>query len=562
MISIPQSSGGEVRFSERLFSGMIGRAKIGHQRSAILVCLLSASASLLSQDIPPQEGNPRDTAGAQMIVTEPHGSATTAGLSGAALSRAHCQGCHRYPEPALIDRETWRKGTLPYMSAWLGVGKFDLSRRADAHIIEESRVFPERPVLSLEHWQLINRHYLENAPATPLPQPPHLRTRLPLPGFTARPFFLRSELSRTSVLKIDPARRALWIGDANAHTLERANAAGRIEQRFTLPSDPVRVRFRGPDLYLTLIGRILPSDELAGSVGWFSPEAGRFAPQLQNLRRPTDALEADLNGDGQTDVIVCQFGNRLGRLSWFEKLGEGRFAEHALLERPGAVQAYVVDANVDGRPDVMALTAQGREGVYLLQNEGGGRFRERVLIEQHPAFGYSQLGLIDFNRDGQLDLLTVNGDSGDYPGGPRAYHGIRLYLNDGRFNYREAWFHPMNGAYQAGVADFDADGDLDVAAISFFPDYQNAPDDSFLLLENLGDFKFQPWSLPEAAGGRWLRMDAGDLDGDGDMDLALGSFLPGPETISIPAALRARWQTNRISVLLLENTRRGKTNAL
>lgn len=561
MISITKSSAGGDCISTHRLLGMIARFVIGSRRRAVLGCLVLAHALLSAQEIPPPPRIPSSAAApTQGSATNSRVSVASTNLSGAALSRAYCLSCHLYPEPALIDRETWAKGTLPYMSVWLGVGKFDLSRRADAQILKESHVFPEQPILPLEHWQLINRYYFENAPAAPLPQPPHLPTRLPLPGFRPKPLFLRPEQSRTSLLKIDPVRRALWIGDANAHTLERANAAGQIEQRFTLPSDPVRVRFRGPDLYLTLIGRILPSDELAGSVGWFSPGTGRFEPQLQSLRRPTDALEADLNGDGRNDVIVCQFGNRLGRLSWFENLGEGRFVEHSLLERPGAVQAYIVDADTDGRPDILALTAQGREGIYLLQNEGAGRFRERAVIEQHPAFGYSQVELIDFNRDDHLDLLTVNGDNGDYPSGPRAYHGVRLYLNDGRFNFREVWFHPMNGDYQAGVVDFDGDGDLDVAAISFFPDYQNAPNDSFLLLENLGDFKFQPWSLPEATGGRWLRMDTGDLDGDGDIDLALGSFLPGPETIPIPATLRAHWHTNRISVLLLENTRRDKSS--
>lgn len=533
----------------------------------VAACRLALGCIVLTHWFPPAQGAPHpqvslsDDGSAQKSATNPPVATTATGLNGANLSRAYCQGCHLYPEPALLDRETWVKGALPYMSVWLGVGKFDLSRRAEARILKESHVFPEQPILPLDHWKLINRYYLEQAPLVPLPQPPHPRTRMPLHGFRPKPLFLRPELSRTTLLKIDSGQRTLWVGDANAHTLERANAAGRIEQRFTLPSDPVRVAFSGTNLYLTLIGRLLPSDELVGSVGWFNPGTGRFETHLQNLRRPTDALEADLNGDGQNDVIVCQFGNRLGRLSWFEKLGKGQFVEHLLLDRPGAVQAYVVDANTDGRPDVLVLTAQGREGIYLLKNEGGGRFREQAVIEQHPAFGYSQLELIDFNRDGHIDLLTVNGDGGDYPTRPRAYHGIRLYLNDGRFNFREVWFHPMNGAYQAAVADFDGDGDLDVAAISFFPDYEKAPDDSFLLLENLGDFKFQPWSLPEARHGRWLRMDAGDLDGDGDIDLALGSFLPGPETIPIPDALRTLWQTNRISVLLLENTRRDKPAA-
>ncbi len=556
MILITKSSAGGGCISTHRLLRLIARCVIGSRRGAVLGCFVLTSWFRAAQGAPQPQIPPATAVPAQGSAINSSVSVLGTNLSGAALSRAYCQSCHLYPEPFLIDRETWSKGALPYMSVWLGVGKFDLSRRADAQILMESRVFPDQPILPLDHWKLINRYYLEQAPLIPLPQPPHPPTRTPLRGFRSKPLFLRPELSRTSLLKIDPVQHALWIGDANAHTLERANSAGRIEQRFTLPSDPVRVAISGTNLYLTLIGRLLPSDELAGSVGWFHPDTGRFEPQLQSLRRPTDAFEADLNGDGRKDVIVCQFGNRLGRLSWFEKLGERQFVEHLLFERPGAVQAHVVDANADRRPDVLVLTAQGREGVYLLQNEGGGVFRERAVIEKHPAFGYSQLELIDFNRDGHIDLLTVNGDSGDYPTRPRAYHGIRLYLNDGRFNFREAWFHPMNGAYQACVADFDGDGDLDVAAISFFPDYEKAPDDSFLLLENLSDFKFQPWSLPEARHGRWLRMDAGDLDGDGDIDLVLGSFLPGPETIPLPAALRTLWQTNRISVLLLENTRR------
>ena len=51
-------------------------------------------------------------------------------------------------------------------------------------------------------------------------------------------------------------------------------------------------------------------------------------------------------------------------------------------------------------------------------------------------------------------------------------------------------------------------------------------------------------------------MAAGDLDGDGDTDIVLGSFLPGPPTISIPEALQKRWVSNRTSVLIVENVLR------
>jgi hypothetical protein len=37
--------------------------------------------------------------------------------------------------------------------------------------------------------------------------------------------------------------------------------------------------------------------------------------------------------------------------------------------------------------------------------------------------------------------------------------------------------------------------------------------------------------MQEAALGRWLTMDAGDVDGDGKTDLILGNFSVGPEMV-------------------------------
>jgi hypothetical protein len=51
-------------------------------------------------------------------------------------------------------------------------------------------------------------------------------------------------------------------------------------------------------------------------------------------------------------------------------------------------------------------------------------------------------------------------------------------------------------------------------------------------------------------------MDAADLDGDGDDDIVLGSFVRGPTTMPVPQTLRDSWRTNGAAVLLLENIRR------
>ena len=227
------------------------------------------------------------------------------------------------------------------------------------------------------------------------------------------------------------------------------------------------------------------------------------------------------------------------------------------VDRPGAIKAYVRDFNQDGRPDIIVQMAQAREGIYLLYNEGGGVFRETTLLEFPPSWGSSYFEMADFNGDGAPDLLVTNGDNGDLPvlAAPlKPYHGIRIYLNDGKNHFKEAWFHGMHGTYKAMARDFDGDGDLDIAAISFFPDYLHAPRESFIYFENQGGqgrFQFKPGSFLMSYSGRWLTMDAGDLDGDGKLDIVLGAF--NLALGSVPPQLMSAWKRDGPSVLILKN---------
>ena len=101
--------------------------------------------------------------------------------------------------------------------------------------------------------------------------------------------------------------------------------------------------------------------------------------------------------------------------------------------------------------------------------------------------------------------------------------------------------------------DYDLDGDLDIAAISFFPNYYSYPEEGFIYLEQVENFNFVEYSFPESINGRWMVMDAGDMDSDGDIDLALGSnvsFKPQGDT----TGLSTRWATIGPSIIVLENT--------
>jgi len=197
------------------------------------------------------------------------------------------------------------------------------------------------------------------------------------------------------------------------------------------------------------------------------------------------------------------------------------------------------------------LMAQAQEGIFLFTNKGNGMFETKELLRFPPVFGSSYFELADFNKDGYKDLLYTCGDNDDYSSKTlKNYHGVYIYLNDGQNNFSERYFFPIHGCYKAVARDFDKDGDLDIAAISFFPDIKDQPQESFIYLEQISAFRFAPSAISDFDEGRWMTMDAGDLDGDGYEDIVLGSLVP-PIANKIKEWKNSNRQKN--AVLLLHN---------
>jgi hypothetical protein len=476
---------------------------------------------------------------------------------GRALAEKYCSACHLFPEPDLLTKTAWTHHILPEMAKWLGLERVDFEGMSDGKLLEDAKIYPGSPLLPEPDWFAIWDYYRDAAPSRLLPQPAKPVAAPTLRQFKTHVFNPMSGVPMISMTRIRSPGR-LQVADSFASMVFTLDKSGTVTAKERFGSPLVSIAQGQRRSYLTLIGRLFPSDVQEGAVlAWTdSPERGAPRPLLDHLRRPTDTIAADVNQDGREDLIVCQFGHRLGQFSWFENKGDNEYEEHVLLDRPGAIAAKAIDLTRDGRPDLLVLTGQAREALILFINEGQGRFTLQPLIEKPPSWGFAAFELVDMNRDGFVDVLTVNGDNGDFALPLKPYHGIRLYLNDGKNQFREVFFYPMHGAYKALARDFDGDGDADIAAIAFYPDFASATPEGFVYLENLGDLRFSASTCAEALSGRWMTMDAGDLDGDGDEDLALGSFVKGPTTVPIPAARREQWRTNGAAILYLENLRR------
>ena len=356
----------------------------------------------------------------------------------------------------------------------------------------------------------------------------------------------------TTVVYYDSITQHILMGSRRGFLL-RLSPALTITDSLPLGSAPSAFRGHRDGHYEVLpMGIMDPNDKPAGSLVSWTVGQPAATTLLSGLRRPVQMAYADLNHDGQEDIVISQFGHLTGKLSAFYREGQG-YREEILDPAPGTRRAIVRDVNNDGWPDILALLAQGDEQIALYINQHG-KFIKQTLIRFPSVYGSSYVEVADIDRDGDFDLIYSNGDNADYSYSLKAYHGIRIFLNDGKNQFKQAWFYPMHGASQVLARDFDQDGDLDVAAISFFPDFTQKPAESFLYFENQGGFKFTPHTFPQAEDGRWLVMDAADVDRDGDEDLLLGSFYFS--VTKTPDGLKERWHKAGNGILLLENKKK------
>ncbi len=332
-------------------------------------------------------------------------------------------------------------------------------------------------------------------------------------------------------------------------------------EHFTLPyssgkpnSGPVAFRRRGinlrPDggLEVATIRRLGPA-ELSGT------EAIFIAPNMKNgsihLFSPTQGSRkigeaghavridiADMDGDGNTDVLVSDVGNPdpsddlVGRVIVGRNQGDGIFAFRPIIDGiPRVADARATDLDSDGDLDVIVAAFGWRHsgGVFVLRNVSTATqpltFTAEKVIERSGAVsilpvenlspGSGKGFVVAFAQ--QHELVSSFHPKPDAAAAGPDWEETVLYRAP----------HPKWGISNLEPVDLDADGDLD-----FLLSHGDTLDDGFAYkpyqgvkwLRNDGRGAFESEPIGSLYGAH--RAQAADIDGDGDLDVVASGFLP------------------------------------
>jgi hypothetical protein len=247
------------------------------------------------------------------------------------------------------------------------------------------------------------------------------------------------------------------------------------------------------------------------------------------LPGPQAVATTDLNGDGYTDIVVQD----AYALSVLLSKGNGSFTVRSYISgfMPGGSLPAFGDTNGDGSPDVVAgdIAPQESNGgqrdnsLQVLLNNGNGTlesgFSFGVDIGNSFDLRATIIATSDFNADGKPDIAAVLVGNGQV--------GILLANGDG--TYRPPISFPAGPAPSAiAVGDFNKDGYVDLVVTNSNPNYVVSNKISILSGEPGGIFGAP---IPITVGNGPSSVVVADFNNDGDLDIAVTNLDDNTVTI-------------------------------
>mmetsp|Transcript_16545 Transcript_16545/g.47416 ORF Transcript_16545/g.47416 Transcript_16545/m.47416 type:complete len:222 (-) Transcript_16545:8-673(-) len=186
----------------------------------------------------------------------------------------------------------------------------------------------------------------------------------------------------------------------------------------------------------------------------------------------------DLDNDGDLDVLSASSGDNT--VAWYENLGGGIFCEIKRVVDSNSIGVRtVVAADIDGDGFLdLAVASKDDNTVAWYRNDGQQNFSKRIIDD--TAGGAYSLVAEDVDKDGLVDLVVAANAAGFLPenneGGLVYFYRNSAYPNgtSGLFLRTAVTAGNSSGAndfdwfvLSVWAGDLDRDGDIDIASASF-----------------------------------------------------------------------------------------------
>lgn len=510
---------------------------VNHQRLVLLAGLCIAGGCARQP--------PADAQGRASTVPESGASPSAASIARAAKAadldpsvtaavQTFCGACHAVPKPSSFPRDAWYHEVQRGYQFYFDSGRTDLVIPVQTQIVEwyQAQAPAQLPVEeqpASESPVVFERQDWEPQPKTGAPS--DAASAAQSPPFASPP-------GGSFVQATATGNRTLLFSDMLRGRVCELDFAGETLFEFrTAVANPAAVRIADldqdgkEDLLMADLGSRLPADHDRGQIRWISNYRGDSANAqtvLDGLGRVADVRPGDFDGDGDPDLVAAEFGwHTTGglHLIWNEGRGENgavAWRPQRLDSRPGGIHVPVLDFDGDGRLDFMALISQEHESIEVFLNRPEGFEKHQLFAAPDPSWGSSGMEPVDFDGDGDVDLLYTAGDTFDSRI-IKPFHGIWLLINQGGMTFKPQHLAAMPGVHRALAGDMDQDGDLDVVACAILPTQAlqgTQPDrlQAVIWLEQQPDGSFLR-HLMQSGAPQHPAMTLADLNGDGKLDV-------------------------------------------
>lgn len=201
-------------------------------------------------------------------------------------------------------------------------------------------------------------------------------------------------------------------------------------------------------------------------------------------------------------------GNEVNRIGEKIDFLDRQAIGNGFTEPPLIAHIQAVDLDEDGLLDVIVCDDKGNF-VSWVRQDPAGVFTETILADEIIAPAHVQV--FDFDQDGDKDLIVgVLGML--FPNNDRI-GSVVILENDGNFKFtKRLVVEKIARVSDVRAGDLDNDGDMDLAVAQFGYD-----DGETRWIENLGDWNFESHILQFLSGP--INVEITDIDKDGDLDI-------------------------------------------